>query len=330
MLFYFAPVFASLTIIFFAVVIRFLDVIEREPLKPCLASIALGLISYPVAFKCASIVGAAFNLDYSNIISQSITVFSIQTLILVFIQLLACIVFYCLFMRQFQTLPDFVLYFLLIGVGFNTAEALTSAMFTVNPNAALPSSLYFSPFGYGQSTPLIFSVYGAALFLIVYRNRFTAIQPVLIAISFLILSILCQLAFSAAIYFLNFSSEHLGGPFGDISSGLMTLVGNISMLASVSLISIAVLYDLHVVQVFASCLDGNDKDLIDDLQNPVFYILSANKFLWKLLDVQSQTRLPRSTFPQISRLSLRSWKKPQLQADLLAEANKLITLGFSN
>ena len=324
MLLHFTPALASLTGLFFAVILRFLDVMEREPFKPCLAAVLFGLMSYAAAFKFSSALGALFKVESNNILAQSIIIFATLTLVLILFQLCSSAIFYCIFRKHFQTLPDFVIYFLLIGVGFNTSEALVSAIYTINSSLDLPSAMYFSPYGYGQSTPLLFSLYGAALFIFAYKDRHVEIQPGLIASSFLVLAVLCQLVFSASIYLLNLSSSHVVGTASDISSALMVLVNNVSMLVSAALISSAVLYDLFIVQTFASGLDDIDSRVAGGLKNPIFYILSCHVFLWNLFDIQSRTSLSRAVFPRFSRLALLSWKKPQLYPDLLAEAKALI------
>lgn len=324
MIFYFLPVFTSISSLLIVVLVRVTDAIEREPLKPSVASFLFGSSAYLIAFQTATWFGSLIKLDYSNVISHSGFIFLAQTIIIFIIHIITCGSFYLLFSKQFQTLPDYIVYFLTIGIGYNSSEAFATSLFTINPDLAIPANSHFSPFLYGQAIPLLFTLYGVALFVLNNKSRLSALNPVLIASSLIILALIISITYSVAIYVLNFSPEHIITPYKSISTGLMILVQNISLLASVALISTGVAYDIYIVQIFVQSLENIEYKTMKDLQNPIYYIMAPYLVVWKLLNFNLKTNLPRTAFAQIARYALISWANPSLHSNLLNEANNLI------
>ena len=330
--FYF-PLAASISSIFIVFIIRFLDVIEKEAWKYVFLSFIAGCLGYAASVISVAEVLRLWPASIDNIFLNSISAFSFSTVLLFAFQLISCLIFYYFYNKQFETLTDYILYSVVIGIGFSVSESLMSLVLSLGKFQGLASTLYFSPFGYGQSIPLLFAAYGAILFLITYRYRFN-IKPVLLASILLLLSFTAQIMYSFAIYIINFTSPHIVTPFTDISAGLFLLVSNISTILILGLIGLSVLHDFYILQIFTDklCekLDPLMKQKIDillvDIRNPFFYILSSSKLLWRLFRCRSKTTLSQKVFGSYSRYALEAWVLPSATELNLNKALKILTM----
>ena len=330
--FYF-PLAASISSILIVFIIRFLDVIEKEAWKYVFLSFLAGCLGYAASVFSVAEVLRLWTTSVDNIFSNSIFAFSFSTVLLFSFQVVSCLIFYYFHNKQFETLTDYVLYSVVIGIGFSVSESLMSLILNSGKFQGLASALYFSPFGYGQSIPLLFAAYGAILFLITYRNRFN-IKPLLCASILSIISFAAQIFYSFAIYIVNFSSPHIITPFTDISTGLFMLISNISTILIVGLIGLSVLHDFYILQIFTDKLSDRIDPLIKqqvdillvDIRNPFFYILSSNKLLWRLFRCRSKTTLSQKAFGSYSRHALEAWVLPSATELHLNKALKILTI----
>ena len=159
---------SSLILIF---VLRSLDIYEKEPYKLILLNFIFGIISYLTSGIISSMIFRFLNFNSIALETNNIFIF-LSVITTAMIMLLSQLIFSNLstifFKKDFDSMPDYLIYFSTIGIGFNCGEVFFFGLLnkTTNPLLLnLSDSLYFSSFFTGSTMPFLLATVGAGIYL---------------------------------------------------------------------------------------------------------------------------------------------------------------------
>ena len=152
------PIIAALSSIVILSVVRFIDVFEKEPYKLIFFNFLFGSFAYLLSVISVSSIYSFFkiNNEISNVSDKFIfVVIMISASIMLVYQLIFATLSMKLFRNDFDTMPDYIIYFSTIGIGYNFGEVFFVDLLNKTDNQFLlmiSENLYFSSFFSGSSS----------------------------------------------------------------------------------------------------------------------------------------------------------------------------------
>ena len=119
------PIVAALSSLVLLSVVRFIDVFEREPYKLILINFIFGVLAYLLSVISVSSIYTFLKINdqVSNINDRFIFIaILLSSAVMLLYQLIFSILSLKFFKNDFDTMPDYIIYFSTIGIGYNFGE----------------------------------------------------------------------------------------------------------------------------------------------------------------------------------------------------------------
>ena len=310
-----------------------LDVFEKEPSKIIFYNFILGFFSY-----IGSFLGFYFFLKLSNYnfnIGDSFVKLSLlviaSSLMMFFSQVFAALIGYFLFRKEYDTMPDYILYFSTIAIGFNISDIFVSNLIGNTTNKFLidiSDSLYFTTYFSSIDLPFILATVGASFYLYKLSSFYQGNLFKTIAFFVFTVSIFSQIIFYISDFiFINYAAHNPNAIYY-ISLSAKNVIVNVSLFLLLSGVSLSVLFDSYLVVSFANkVLDATDETTNDIknykvLINPFTYLFLKNSFLMKYID--PKCTLDSKEIRRFSKLALLNFNQPNNSSKYLIEGIELL------
>ena len=299
-----SPICVSVSSFFVIYIIRFFDVVEKEPWKPIIISFLLGISSalftifflsiFPTLSFILSLIFEFSDETYNNfgaIIEAPILeeVFKLFALILV----------YSFFKKDFHTLTDFIIYSCIVAAGFEFLENLNYLIFSVFETdffTQWSSQLVSRVIATGYGHPLYTSWSGFGLWILLKTNS-TKIK----AIFFVLISI--------ALHFINNLAAVLSSYFF-LGNFLYEVSFSITLASFLFLVGFSLIRDFNLVNDFVFkiieiyTLNESEINSLKKLAKPVNNLFARSNWSWRLSNRRKNTTIPREAYVLFSKYAL--------------------------
>ena len=294
------PILSSLSSFILIYVLRFLDLYEKEPYKLIFMNFFFGVSSYLISGLLISEFYEFFNINNLALNNGKIFIFLsliLSSLTMLISQVISSIISLNLFKKDFDTMPDYLIYFATIGIGFNFGEVFFFQLINRTKNATLlqiSDNLYFSTFFTGSTLPFLLAVIGAAfyLFKISKTKNIRIISNIAIYISFL--SVATQILFYSMNYFFITTPYRINPNLLNLVKEIKFFASNLSISLLIACIGFAVLFDAYIVTTFIEKiinLKKVDQEKFGNLSrfiNPFSYLALSNLKIFSNLKYSSK------------------------------------------
>ncbi len=250
------PILSSLSSFILIYVLRFLDLYEKEPYKLIFMNFVFGILSYLISGLLISKLYELIALNNLALNNGKIYIFLsllLSSLTMLIFQIIFSIISLNLFKKDFDTLPDYLIYFATIGIGFNFGEVFFFQLLNRTKNTTLlqiSDNLYFSTFFTGSTLPFLLAVIGAAFYL--YKISKTKNIQIIsnIAICITLLSVITQILFYSMNYFFITTPYRINPDLLNLVKEIKFFASNLSIALLIACIGFAVLFDAYIVTTF--------------------------------------------------------------------------------
>ena len=324
---------SSLILIF---VLRSLDIYEKEPYKLIFLNFIFGIIAYLTSGIISSIIFRSLNFNAIAMQSNNIFIF-FSVIITAMIMLLSQLIFSYLstnyFNKDFDSMPDYLIYFSTIGIGFNCGEIFFFGLLNKTDNPLLlklSDSLYFSSFFTGSTMPFLLSSIGAGIYLLKISKIKNHKNLSYFSISLISLAILTQIIFYSMNYFFIVYTSFINSDYLNLFKEIKNFANNLSITLLIASITFAVLFDCYIVTIFLEKIANSDennsfqfKDFIYFI-NPFSYLPISN--LSKFLNLQnSSSKLSEKDTKTFIKLALKDFNESGDSSIYISEAVKILS-----
>ena len=250
------PILSSLSSFILIFVLRFLDLYEKEPYKLILMNFVFGILAYLISGSLISEFYEFININNLALNNGKIYIFLsllFSSLIMLISQIIFSIISVNLFKKDFDTLPDYLIYFATIGIGFNFGEVFFFQLLNRTKNSTLlqiSDNLYFSTFFTGTTLPFLLAVIGAAFYL--FKIGKTKNIRIIFNIAFYIslISVITQILFYSMNYFFITTPYRINPNLLNLVKEIKFFASNLSIALLIACIGFAVLFDAYIVTTF--------------------------------------------------------------------------------
>ena len=299
-----SPIFVSLSSLSVIYTIRFFDVVEKEPWKPIIIAFLLGIASAFFTLFFLSIFPTLSLILYSVFEFSDTTYYNLSAIIEAPIfeeifKLLALILVYKIFKKDFHTLTDFIIYACIVGAGFEFLENLTyliTSVFETDYIAAWSSQLVSRVIESGYMHSL-FTCWSGLGFWILVKSNSTKIK----AIFFIFISI--------GLHFVNNFTAVISG-YSFLGSFLYEVAKSISLAGFFALIGFSLIRDFNLVNEFVfkiietNSLNESEVDSLKKLAQPVDNLFARSMWSWRISNRRKNTTIPRESYVLFSKFAL--------------------------
>ena len=332
-----SPVLATLSSLSIIYSIRFLDAIEREPLKPIIASFFFGIASaiailiFPFSIGNYLINSLDLDPNLSDVFGTIIDA-PLKEEIYKFIGLFFV---FKAFKKEFHSLTDFVIYSCLVAAGFQFIENIIYLWGTFGYendmtyfwNMELTGRVIEN--GYMHILFTAWSGFGLWFYKKSTNKKLSFIFFVLLAIG---------------LHFFNNLSSVFSSLESSNSYSAINYLGNFSYAITrafsiaifISLIGFSVIKDINYLNFFIfeiydqNSLDKPQLNTLKELSNPINHLLARYKWSWRLFNLHKSSPLRRDVFNTFSKYALTysdeySGKENDDKKIVLLNAKKLIS-----
>ena len=293
------PILSSLSSFILIFVIRFLDLYEKEPYKLIFMNFVFGILAYLISGLLISEFYEFININNLALNNGKIYIFLsllFSSLIMLISQIIFSIISVNLFKKDFDTLPDYLIYFATIGIGFNFGEVFFFQLLNRTNNSTLlqiSDNLYFSTFFTGSTLPFLLAVIGAAFYL--FKIGKTKNIRIIFNIAFYIslISVITQILFYSMNYFFITTPYRINPNLLNLVKEIKFFASNLSIALLIACIGFAVLFDAYIVTTFIEKiinLKKIDQERFGNLSrfiNPFSYLALSNLKMFSKLKYSS-------------------------------------------
>ena len=321
-----SPIFAIISSFFIVYTMRFLDVIEKEPLKTIFFAFVAGIIStfltlilqtlFPTPATIISSLG-----NFSDSTFYNLQVVFDAPIIEEFSKLFCLFILFSFFKKEFHSLTDFIVYSCIVATGFQFVENLIYLFGTLNSenpiydwtaivNSRLITSGYMHLLWTGWS--------GLGLWILKQKN----------SKDYPSIFFFCLIAIS--LHALNNLASILELPF------LYDIIRSFSLAGFISLLGISIIRDVKIFNEFVKelyLLNSFNKEqilIIKELEDPIINIFAKYKWSWRIFNYYNKTSFSRNIYNNFSLYALShsddfSEGNPQIKKNYLTKAFNLIS-----
>ena len=293
------PILSSLSSFILIFVLRFLDLYEKEPYKLIFMNFVFGIFAYLISGLLISEFYEFININNLALNNGKIYIFLsllLSSLTMLISQIIFSIISVNLFKKDFDTLPDYLIYFATIGIGFNFGEVFFFQLLNRTKNSTLlqiSDNLYFSTFFTGSTLPFLLAVIGAAYYL--FKIGKTKNIRIIFNIAFYIslISVITQILFYSMNYFFVTTPYRINPNLLNLVKEIKFFASNLSIALLIACIGFAVLFDAYIVTTFIEKiinLKKIDQERLGNLSrfiNPFSYLALSNLKMFSKLKYSS-------------------------------------------
>tara|TARA_Y100000589_G_scaffold178952_1_gene169474 strand:- start:1690 stop:2700 length:1011 start_codon:yes stop_codon:yes gene_type:complete len=282
------PILSSLSSFILIYVLRFIDLYEKEPYKLILINFIFGVISYLISgllvselYELISVNNLALNYGKIYIFLSLL----LSSMVMILSQILFSIISLNLFKKDFDTMPDYLIYFATIGIGFNFGEVFFFQLLNRTKNSTLlqiSDNLYFSTFFTGTTLPFLIAVIGAAFYLLKIGKTKNIKSIFNISIGIFLIALITQILFYSVNYFFVTSPFVINPNKLILIKEIKFFAGSISISLLIACIGFAVLFDAYIVTTFIEKIINSKKieqekfGSLSKFINPFSYLTISN------------------------------------------------------
>ena len=282
------PILSSLSSFILIYVLRFIDLYEKEPYKLILINFIFGVISYLISgllvselYELISVNNLALNYGKIYIFLSLL----LSSMVMILSQILFSIISLNLFKKDFDTMPDYLIYFATIGIGFNFGEVFFFQLLNRTKNSTLlqiSDNLYFSTFFTGTTLPFLIAVIGAAFYLLKIGKTKNIKSIFNISIGIFLIALITQILFYSMNYFFVTSPFVINPNKLILIKEIKFFAGSISISLLIACIGFAVLFDAYIVTTFIEKIINSKKieqekfGSLSKFINPFSYLTISN------------------------------------------------------
>ena len=293
------PILSSLSSFILIFVLRFLDLYEKEPYRLIFMNFVFGILAYLISGSLISEFYEFININNLALNNGKIYIFLsllFSSLIMLISQIIFSTISVNLFKKDFDTLPDYLIYFATIGIGFNFGEVFFFQLLNRTNNSTLlqiSDNLYFSTFFTGSTLPFLLAVIGAGFYL--FKIGKTKDIRIIFNIAFYIslISVITQILFYSMNYFFITTPYRINPDLLNLVKEIKFFASNLSIALLIACIGFAVLFDAYIVTTFIEKiinLKKIDQERFGNLSrfiNPFSYLALSNLKMFSKLKYSS-------------------------------------------
>lgn len=324
------PSIAILNSLILLIVIRFLDVFEREPLKLIFYNFLFGLIAYLLSALSVSSLSSLINLNEKLLSFNNKFIFLsilISSGIMIISQILFGVLSVLCFKKDFDTMPDYIIYFSSIGIGYNFGENFFYHLLnktTISSLLNISDNLYFTSFFNGMTLPFVMAGIGSGFYLykISSRKNFFSLRKV--SYSIIIISFLTQILF----YYMNFillvNKSHSPTYLIDFAKEIKLFANGLSITLLLASLGFAVIFDAFIISNFFEKIlflhpdKLNNFSKFSSLINPFSYLRITQFKYFKFLKERSE--ISEKELRKFAKLALNNFNDPKNSNIYISEA----------
>tara|TARA_B100001989_G_scaffold223163_1_gene176939 strand:- start:65 stop:1072 length:1008 start_codon:yes stop_codon:yes gene_type:complete len=329
------PILSSLSSFILIYILRFLDLYEKEPFKTIFINFVLGILSYLVSgllisefYKFIDVNNLALNNGKIYIFLSLI----LSSIIMLISQIITSIISLNLFKKDFDTLPDYLIYFATIGIGFNFGEVFFFQLLNRTNNSTLlqiSDNLYFSTFFTGSTLPFLLAVIGAAFYL--FKISKIKNIPILFSsgIFISVVSVITQILFYSMNYFFLTTPYRVNPDLLNLVKEIKFFASNLSIALLIACIGFAVLFDAFIVTRFIEKiinLKKVDQEVFGKISrfiNPLSYLSISNLKIFS--HIKSSSKISDKETRSFVKLALKDFNENGDSSIYISEAMKILT-----
>ena len=330
------PIIAILNSLILLIVIRVLDVFEREPIKLIFFNFLFGVIAYLFSALSASSISSLINLN-EKLLSLDNNFIFLSILISSGIMLLSQIAFGVLsllcFKKDFDTMPDYIIYFSSIGIGYNFMENFFYHLLNKTNISSLlniSDNLYFTSFFNGMTLPFVMAGIGSGFYLykISGRKNFFSLRKV--SYSIIIISFLTQILFYGMNFLLLVNKSHSHNYLLDYAKEIKLFANGLSITLLLASLGFAVIFDAFIISNFFEKILFLNPDKLNNFRNfssliNPFSYLRITKF--KYFEVLKEgSEISEKEFRKFAKLALNNFNDPKNSNIYISEALNILSI----
>ena len=328
------PLVAALSSIVILSVVRFIDVFEREPYKLILINFIFGVLAYLLSVISVSSIYVFFKINdqISNISDKFIFIsILLSSAMMLLYQLIVSIFSLKFFRNDFDTMPDYIIYFSTIGIGYNFGEVFFVDLLNKTDNQFLlmiSENLYFSSFFSGSTLPLLMAGIGAGIYLYQIRKKRKDFERLgNLGFLFISFSVITQIIFYSMNYFVTVASMHSPTEFLNLVNQIKYFANSLSLTLLIASVCFAVIFDAYIISSFFEKVILSSKGQIcnalniSNFINPFSY-LSISKF--KYFSPFKSNNINDKDLRTFAKLALKNFNDPKNSFLYIAEANEIL------
>ena len=236
------------------------------------------------------------------------------------------------FRKDFDTMPDYIIYFSTIGIGFNFSEVFFYNFLNKTNNQLLlqiSDNLYFSSFFNGTTLPFLMGAIGAGYYLslISKKENFNSLSRV--SILTVGLAIFTQIIFYSMNFFIMISSPHTPSDSLNVIKEIKIFAQSFSITLLILSVGFAVIFDSYIISNFlekvVSSSENKSSKILNasNFINPFLYLsLSKLKYFSALKGKQEISEKNLKTF---AKLALKNFNDPKNSFLYISEANEILS-----
>ena len=253
---FFIPLISGISSFIIILIIRYLDVFEKEPYKLLFLNFIFGIIGYLISLISVSSFYKVINFN-NLILNYDRKYIFISVLISAVIMLISQLIFaslsFIFFQKEFDTMPDYIIYFSTIGIGYNFGEVFFTDLLNNANNQFLleiSNNLYFSSFFNGSTLPFLMAAFGGSyyLYLLNKNQKFNKFNK--LAFFIMIAAFFTQLVFYTMNCFITIESIHTPSDFLNIVKEVKLFAQNFSVALLISSVGFSVIFDAYIISSF--------------------------------------------------------------------------------
>ena len=330
------PIIAILNSLILLIVIRVLDVFEREPIKLIFFNFLFGVIAYLFSALSASSISSLINLN-EKLLSLDNNFIFFSILISSGIMILSQIAFGVLsllcFKKDFDTMPDYIIYFSSIGIGYNFGENFFYHLLnktTISSLLSISDNLYFTSFFNGMTLPFVMAGIGSGFYLykISSRKNFFSLRKV--SYSIIIISFLTQILFYGMNFLLLVNKSHSPSYLLDYAKEIKLFANGLSITLLLASLGFAVIFDAFIISNFFEKILFLNPDKLNNFRyfssliNPFSYLRITKFKYFKVLKEGSE--ISEKEFRKFAKLALNNFNDPKNSNIYISEALNILSI----
>ncbi len=316
-------------------VMRSLDLYEKEPYKLIFINFIFGIIAYLVSGIISSLLLKSLNFNSLALNSNRIFIF-ISIIATAIIMLLSQLAFSFIsknfFKRDFDSMPDYLIYFSIIGIGFNFGEVFFFGLLNKTNNPILlklSDSLYFSSFFTGSTMPFLLATIGAGIYLLKISKNKNFKNLYRFSIFLISTAIITQILFYSMNYFMIVYPSFVRSDSLDLFKEIKNFANNLSITLLIASLAFSVLFDCYIVTSFLEKVITYNKnrelkfDQLSKFINPFSYLPLKN--LNTFSNLQNSSNLSKKDTKTFIKLALKEFNENGDSNIYISEALEILS-----
>lgn len=329
------PLISALSSFLIIFVVRFIDVFEREPYKLLFINFLFGIFAYLLSVISVSSTYSFFNFN-NQILNLNekfifISILLSSGLMLIY-QLIFSFLSLILFKKDFDTMPDFIIYFSTIGIGYNFGEVFFVDLLNKTNNQfflEISENLYFSSFFSGSTLPFLMAGIGAGIYLnkISKKNKkFEKLRG--LSVFFILISLITQIIFYSMNSMITLTSTHSPSEFINIVNQVKYFANSLSITILIGSVGFAVMFDAYIISNFLEkVLLSSEKKFskivkFSNFINPFLY-LSISKLKY-FSAFKNDKDINEKVLKTITKLAFKNFNDPENSSIYISEAYEIL------